>query len=65
MNEGLTSLERHWVINDRILIFGWTIPLNMVLKSVFIYKLEAKAKNLHTNEMQSSRSFEQKCIPED
>ncbi len=29
MNEGLTNLEWHggWVINDRILIFEWTIPL--------------------------------------
>ncbi len=28
MNEGLTGLERGgWVINDNILIFGWTIPL--------------------------------------
>ncbi len=29
MNEGLTGLKttRGWVINDSILIFGWTIPL--------------------------------------
>ncbi len=29
MNEGLMGLERHegGVINDRIFIFGWTIPL--------------------------------------
>ncbi len=29
MNEGLTGLKQHekWVINDRILIFGLTIPL--------------------------------------
>ncbi len=31
MNEGLTGLERHkgWVINDRIFIFGLTIPLTL------------------------------------
>ncbi len=31
MKDGLTSLERHggWVINDCILIFGWTIPLSV------------------------------------
>ncbi len=27
MNEGFTGLEWHEGINDRILIFGWTIPL--------------------------------------
>ncbi len=28
MNEGLKGLERHdWVINDRIFILEWTIPL--------------------------------------
>ncbi len=34
MNERLTGLERHEgndmrVINDKILIFGWTIPLSI------------------------------------
>ncbi len=30
MNEGLMGLERHeWVIDDRILIFVWTISLNV------------------------------------
>ncbi len=36
MNEGLTGLERHEgnydsVINDRIFIFGWTIPLKTLI----------------------------------
>ncbi len=33
MNKGLMGLERH-VINDRILIFGWTIPLNILDKLI-------------------------------
>ncbi len=30
MNDGLTGLEQHYglVINHRIFIFGWIIPLN-------------------------------------
>ncbi len=36
MNGGLTGLERHevmrtWVINERIKIFGWTIPLMLYI----------------------------------
>ncbi len=33
MNAGLTGLERHegGVINGRIFIFGWTIPLNNII----------------------------------
>ncbi len=31
LNKGLTGLKRHgWVINDRIFIFGWTIPLTNI-----------------------------------
>ncbi len=31
MNKGLTGLERHESINDRIFIFGWSIPLTLTL----------------------------------
>ncbi len=38
MNGGLTGLDRHEgkVINDRIFIFGWTIPLIVTLADLFV-----------------------------
>ncbi len=37
MNEGLERQKRNWnVINDRMYIFGWTIPLNIKQCCAFI-----------------------------
>ncbi len=54
MNKGFTSLERHdgGVINDRILILGWTIPLKVRSHLILLCKVsQAKSSNFscHTD----------------
>ncbi len=48
MNKGFMGLERYegWVINDRIFIFGWTIPLNYTEIQYKEYRLKEYSHNV-------------------